>query len=158
MAYLVAAVVLLGLLCLVNLLLTVGLMRRTGRLSAQARRSPAGDGLAVGEAFPREVMRGPGLIGFFAPGCEPCEEILPGFAELARRTDGEVIAVLAAETEQEAAGYAEVLAGAARVVVEPIHGPLQQALDVSAFPTVYVVDAENRVSGTDLDLSFPARA
>ncbi|MFG1948729.1 TlpA family protein disulfide reductase [Nonomuraea sp. NPDC048826] len=154
MSYLVAAVVLLGLLCLVNLLLTVGIIRRLRARPARQGLSHTEDGLAIGERIPLEVMRGPGLIGFFAPGCEPCEEMLPGFAERATQGSGEAIAVLVAETEEGAADYAAALAGAARVVVEPsLGGPLQTALRVTGYPTVYLVDAANRVTGTEMDLA-----
>ncbi|MFD0472431.1 hypothetical protein ACFQ0B_32145 [Nonomuraea thailandensis] len=134
MAYLVAAVVLVGLLCMVNLLLTVGLIRRLRRQSPP--QPPMAAGLAPGGSVPRfaatttsgepvsdELLGAPALVGFFSPGCRPCVDLLPLFAERARGTSDGVLAVIADGPGGDATVYLEQLEQVARVVVEAPQGP-----------------------------------
>ncbi|MCF6471904.1 TlpA family protein disulfide reductase [Nonomuraea sp. MG754425] len=165
MEYLAAAVVVVGLLCMVNLLLMVGVIRRLRKLAARpAYGLPPTDGLAVGERMPEfaatttagepishDLLGGPALVGFFTPGCEPCQELLPRFVARAREFHGQALAVVVATSAEDAAEEAEHLAGVARVVVEEPGGALQDAFSVSGYPTVYVIDADGAVAGTDLD-------
>jgi thiol-disulfide isomerase/thioredoxin len=159
MAYLVAAVLLAGLLCMVNLLLTVGLIRRLRRQSPPP--SMMAEGLAPGARVPRfaamttsgepvsdELLGAPALVGFFSPGCQPCKELLPLFAERARGTSDSVLAVVAATPGEDAGAYIDRLAQVARVVTEVPQGPVQTAFKVSAFPTVITIDAGGTVAGS----------
>ncbi|GAA4956876.1 thiol-disulfide isomerase/thioredoxin [Nonomuraea thailandensis] len=159
MAYLVAAVVLVGLLCMVNLLLTVGLIRRLRRQSPP--QPPMAAGLAPGGSVPRfaatttsgepvsdELLGAPALVGFFSPGCRPCVDLLPLFAERARGTSDGVLAVIADGPGGDATVYLEQLEQVARVVVEAPQGPLQTAFQVSAFPTIITIDAGGTVGGS----------
>ncbi|TDC05359.1 hypothetical protein E1267_19795 [Nonomuraea longispora] len=149
MQYVVAAVVLVGLLCMVNLLLTVGVIRRLRRQGGSA---PAmSEGLSPGERVPRfatmttsgepisdELLGAPALVGFFSPGCGPCEELLPLFVERARGTSDAVLAVVA-DTGEDCAADVERLAEVARVITEAPQGPVQTAFKVNAYPTVITI-------------------
>jgi thiol-disulfide isomerase/thioredoxin len=167
MAYLTAAVVVVGLLCLLDLLLTLGVIRRlrehTSKLAQLASGLSAGFpeelGVPVGEAVAgfaatatggglvsRELLAGRTLVGFFAPGCGPCEEQLPGFVEYAQSLPGgpgqAVAVVVGGDGAQDTKGseYVERLDPVAQVVVEAPGGPVQSAFRVNGYPTLYLVD------------------
>lgn len=154
MAYLSAAVALVGVLCLLDLVLTFGVVRRlrqhTQLLDAQiAGGRPAvrprpghrvGDFAAAdvqGRSVDQDVL-GPGmLIGFFTTDCAPCKALLPRFVdhvtELGLAPD-QVLAVLAAPTADEA--MVAQLGAVARVVVQETDGSMVRAFDLSGFPTL----------------------
>ncbi|WP_377272712.1 hypothetical protein [Peterkaempfera sp. SMS 1(5)a] len=106
MPYLVTLVVLLTVLGLVNLTLTVGVIRRlrehTDKLAAQAdaaagRKAVLAEGESAapfrtlstdGSDVSRDLITEPTLIGAFSPGCEACHEALPDFVAMARRFPG----------------------------------------------------------------------
>ncbi|TDE51522.1 hypothetical protein E1295_18125 [Nonomuraea mesophila] len=155
MQYVVAAVGLVGLLCMVNLLLTVGVIRRLRKQGESAPEMSAG--LSPGESVPRfatmttsgepisdELLGAPALIGFFSPGCGPCAELLPLFVERARGTSDAVLAVVA-DTGEDGAGDIERLAEVARVVTESPQGPVQTAFKVNAYPTVIAIGSGGTV-------------
>jgi thiol-disulfide isomerase/thioredoxin len=177
MAYLTGAVVLVGLLCLLDLVLTLGVVRRLREhtsLLEQRRGLPAGfsepPGVPVGETVggfvastaggepvSRELLAGRTLVGFFAPGCGPCAEQLPVFIERARSMPGGRMEVLAlviggdgSAADQE---YGERLAPVAQVVMEAPGGPLQQAFRVSAYPTLFLVDTGGVVVAGGVSMS-----
>ena len=163
MAYLAAAVAIVGALCVLDLVLTLGVIRRlrdhTERLSTMVGAGdgphdpdmmlPKGstvDGFSAvtvdGEAVALELIDGPTLVGFFSPTCEPCKEHAPQFTEFAAAMPGGRSRVLAVVVGEGAAAeeFAGTLAGAARVVVEPNRGPLSRAFRVDGFPAVGLVD------------------
>ena len=115
MPYLAATVALVGLLAVVNLLLTIGVVRRlreqTTELADLRSRAPMRDAattLPVGAVVaPFEAVtidrravtlasfgERP-LVGFFSPGCKPCAERLPGFVRHAAERPGGRDGVLA---------------------------------------------------------------
>ncbi|MFC5824132.1 TlpA family protein disulfide reductase [Nonomuraea insulae] len=156
MQYLVAAVVLVGLLGVVNLLLTVGVIRRL-RSQSLAASTPA-EALSPGARVPRfaatstsgepvseELLSGPAMIGFFSRGCQPCKDLLPLFVERARGTSDAVLAVVVAGPGEEPTADIERLAEVARVVTETPQGPLQSAFKVNAYPTVITIDGGDTV-------------
>lgn len=171
MPYLVAAVLALGALGLLNLLLTVGVVRRLRQLAAAPGALPPGlpdavlpvgstvtdfssttvDGLTVSR---RDLDDGT-LVGFFSPGCEPCVEAVPTFVRAARTFPGgtsRVIAVVAG-TGEAGAAMRDALTPVARVVVEPPGAAgLVSAFGVTAFPAATLVDADGRIrwSGPDV--------
>lgn len=164
MAYLVAAVVILGLLCLLNLVLNVGLIRRvrthTDRLDQLAKAMSPYDGVPVGERVDdftattvggapvsRDLLIGRTLVGFFSPGCQPCATELPLFIEYARSMPDGPGQVLAVVTAADAGGaeYVERLAEVARVVVEGHGGALKAAFQVAGFPMLYLLGADGVV-------------
>ncbi|GAA2590071.1 hypothetical protein SMC26_20370 [Actinomadura fulvescens] len=169
MAFLLALVVFVGLLCTVDLLLTVGVIRRLREHTEllAARNEPPGGlpvGSAVGEftavdtdgrAVTRESLDDGTLVGFFSPGCAPCEEIKPRFAEAAG-TDGgrRALAVVSGPGGRETA---EGLSAVARVIVEDDPGgPVCAAFQVQAFPTLYRLGPGGRVTATGPEALTPA--
>jgi thiol-disulfide isomerase/thioredoxin len=164
MPYLVAAVVLVGLLCMVNLLLTVGVIRRL-RQQAARQGSPepmAGGGLAPGDRIPEfaatttngepisgELLGGPAMVGFFSAGCKPCKDLLPRFVERARQTPEAVLAVVTGGSDEDPGPYVERLAQVASVVSEEPQGPVQSAFKVAGYPTVFLIDADGTVANSD---------
>ncbi len=161
MPYLTAGVVIVGVLCALDLVLTLGVIRRlrdhAERLSTMdggpaehpdlmlPRGSTVGGFSALttdGEAVALELIDGPTLVGFFSPGCEPCQEQAPLFVEFAAAMPGGRSRVLAVVVGQgEAADeLAAALSGAARVVIEPSRGPVSGAFQVAGFPAIGLVD------------------
>ncbi|MFE7571789.1 TlpA disulfide reductase family protein [Streptomyces sp. NPDC057539] len=155
MPYLIAAVVFVGLLCTLDLILTLGVIKRlrehTELISNLNGRASLGIGEEVGafEAatvdgapMTRELLTRETLVGFFSPSCAPCREELPKFVNHARAMpDGrnQVMAVVVGDADRAAAMVAE-LRPVARVVVEEHNdGPLASAFQVIAFPTVLTV-------------------
>ncbi|MGA3526974.1 TlpA family protein disulfide reductase [Melissospora conviva] len=175
MAYLAAAVVVVGMIALLNLILAFGLIKRlrehTARLavleaghssqimlgageSVQPFQAVAEDGAAV----TRDGLTGRTLVGFFSPGCEPCRERMPHFIRYAAEHPGgrdRVIAVVASEPAA-AAEYVAALTPVARVVVESDGGPLGVAFGVQGFPAFGLVDESGVVvaSGSMMDDLF----
>lgn len=164
MVYLAAAVVVVGLLCLLNLLLTFGVIRRlrehAKRLDTMPQQMASPLGVAVGEApadftattttgetVSRAGLAGPVLVGFFSPGCEPCATELPRFIEYARTMPGGAERVLAVVEggATEASDYVDRLEPVARVVVEEHGGPVKSAFKLFAFPTIYLLGADGTV-------------
>src|SRR6266542_3621673 len=162
MPYLVAAIVLLGAVCTVNLILTLALIRR---LREQAGGPPGprqplpkvivGIGerpaeftaaTTEGEPIDRDAVAG-GLVGFFSPQCSPCRERVPEFMEYAHHAVVDrtrVVAVLVGRPE-EVADLADTLDGIARIVVEPVDGPLSTAFAVGGLPALCLLDQTSTV-------------
>ncbi|MEE1805884.1 TlpA family protein disulfide reductase [Streptomyces sp. BE133] len=160
MSYLIAAVVLVGALCLLDLLLTVGLIRR---LRAQQAPRTSADGFAgegvlppgaIVGAFETRTVDGSPLrsrdlstgtvVVFLSPGCPPCHAQLPRVvAALGAAPANRAVAVVAGgmdgdpETEQ----LLKELGPVARVVHEPGKGPVTEAFAARAFPVMCRVRA-----------------
>lgn len=158
MTYLEAAVLTVGLLCLLNLLLTFGVIRRLRQHTEHLNRlapTELAPGIGVGEAvgdfqtttttgetLSRTGLTGETLVGFFSPGCQPCATQLPHFIELARELPGgraQALAVVVAGTEA-GQDYVDRLAPVARVVTEGPDGVLQAAFQVTGFPMLLRLD------------------
>jgi thiol-disulfide isomerase/thioredoxin len=163
----IVAVVVLTLLCLGNLLLTVGVIRRLNEHTAALDdlageppgvMRPAGetvDGFATiardGTPVTLESLGGPTLVGFFSPGCGPCHERLPQFVARARRTPaGRALGVVVG-AGAEAQDMAAELADVATVVVEDSRGVLSTAFGVKGFPAFALVDADGRIEACSVD-------
>lgn len=152
MGYLVAAVVLLGVLCLLNLLLTVGILRRM-RTSAEWQPGPLfrlGPGSAIGAFSAVTTADEPvsddtvtGIVGFFTAGCGDCHELLPRFVERAGEMGREkVLAVVGGDDEDAVRALGRV----ARVVVADLDGgPVAQAFQNTWTPSLYLVGDDHRV-------------
>ncbi|NUW32905.1 redoxin domain-containing protein [Nonomuraea sp. SMC257] len=161
--YQTAALILVGVLALANLLFTFGVVRRlrehtaeladlrSGRLGVGGTDVALPAGATVGHFEAAEVggrsvtlteMGERPLVGFFSPHCGPCKERLPLFAEHAATRPGgpaEVLAVVVG-TPDDTAEVVEQLLPVATVVVEPDQGPLQRAFGVSGFPAFVLVE------------------
>ena len=160
MSYLAAAVVLLGVLCCVNLAMTLAVVRRlrrqAERASEDAVRLPPG---VPAPEFSATTVAGPAMtlsdltgarsvVAFLAANCPPCHEQVPAFTEYARSVPGgagQVLAVVVGGTDAETAQLAGDLEGTASVALEPVAGPLQKAFSVTGFPTFYMLDATGRI-------------
>ncbi|WP_331767261.1 hypothetical protein [Embleya sp. NBC_00896] len=175
MPFLIAAVVLVAALCLLNLLLTFGVIRK---LRAQADNHPAADVgdlvLAAGSTVPEfsavttagdTVSRqslGETLFGFFSPSCGACKERLPVFVEAARaagRTGHQSVLAVLHGDEIETREQVAALAGVAQIVIESEDGPLGQGFAVTGYPVFGLIDAAGTVTATALDPKrLPAHA
>lgn len=162
MMSLAVAVALVGTLCLLNLLLTVGVVRRLRdhgeRLITLS--SPAdeialarpGDHVAPfkastvdGSTVTNVDLEEPTLVAFFSPECSACEEQVAPFADYARSFPGgpdRTLIVVTSETG--GARYHRELDGLGRRVAEAeLAGPLQRAFAIRAYPAfAVVVDGE----------------
>ncbi|MEU2435322.1 TlpA family protein disulfide reductase [Streptomyces rubradiris] len=177
MAALTAAVVLLGILCVFNLLLTIGVIKKLREYGPAGPVGAPGKGmtpLRPGEELPAFTAVtedgtpvGPSslpdgsLITFLAPDCAPCREKLPELVAYAAadpgRRDRTLAVVVGGPAECE--GFVRELSPVARVVVEPKGGPVCAALRVDAFPTTLRVRADRDrtvVTGQVLDLTREA--
>lgn len=173
---LIAAVVLVGFLCAVDLILTLGVIKRlrehTAMLTMTDVPPPAiAVGTEVGEFSTRTVsdepltrellMSGETLIGIFSVSCAPCREKLPRFIDYTRKQGfhDRVIAAVIGD-RQAAVAFADDLVSVADVVIEDRDGPLSMAFQVSSYPTVLTVepapDGRLLVKSNDIDLTSPA--
>jgi thiol-disulfide isomerase/thioredoxin len=159
--------------CLLDLVLTLGVVRRLrqhtelisnlstgGQPSAMlAEGETAGPFEAVattGETVSRGRLSGRTLVGAFTPHCPACEEKLPAFVDFAKTLPGgrdQVIAVVVG-SEDEADSYREQLEPVARVVIEqPVSGEIGTALALNAFPGFGVLDQSGMVVSSGLELN-----
>ncbi|WP_214319900.1 TlpA family protein disulfide reductase [Nonomuraea sediminis] len=163
MPYVIAAVIVIGLLCVVDLVLTLAVIRRlrehTQRLAEVGpMRSPLvqpgttlGDFSATtvdGETVSRAFFSGPSVVAVFSTECASCHERLPEFTSyLADARPERVLAVVTGDAEEARRFTSELTS--ATVVVEPMGGPVSRALQVSRFPSFYLVDGDAVVMAAD---------
>lgn len=160
MSVLTAAVVVVGLLCLLDLLLSFGIIRRLRQQNEALRdlrekqsaaepdiMAPAGSRIELSDV---DVTGA--LVGFFSPGCEPCKERMPEFIEYATGHRGKVIAVAAGDAE-EVADMVVRLGEVAEVVVETMGGPLHNAFGTTGYPAVCLVDDDKTVVASGWEMS-----
>lgn len=171
MVYLAAAVVVVGLLCLLDLVLSLGVIRRLRRHTDHLNRlllatAATAEGVPVGEVVgefaatttngapvSRDLLVGRTLIGFFSPGCGPCATQLPLFIEYARSMPArQVIAVVDVE-QAGAAEYLDRLSDVAQVVTESHEGALRAAFRVPGFPMLYLVGSGGVVLASGFTMS-----
>ncbi|WP_163509046.1 redoxin domain-containing protein [Fodinicola acaciae] len=153
MSFLIALVAVLTVLCLLNLLLVFGVIRRlrehTELLAAQKGGTAT---VSIGERisdFEATTVDGMPLsnadlgaetvAAFFSPSCKPCQAKLPRFVEYAGQLPGgrdQVLVTVAAEDAAEASEFVRKLSPVARVVVEEGNGPVAEAFGVQMFPTL----------------------
>ena len=155
MFYLAAAVTFVGALCLFDLVLSLGIIRRLREQNATLERLATGAGgetqglttvrvgdvvgefaatTTAGRAVERDAgsagQRRERLVAFLSPGCGPCEEQLPALIDYAASNQREVLAVVAAGVAAKPETYVSRLAPVADVVIEPAEGPIGQAFKV----------------------------
>lgn len=165
MLYLTVAVIVVGILCVLDLLLTFGVVRRLREhteLLSVPRTDMSFDVIAVGErpaaftvADADGVPVGPhdlaadALLGFFTPSCPACKQSLPDFLARAARVPGgrdKVVAVVAGglgpdgAPAGEAAELVAQLGEVARVLPEAHDGPVSAAFQVVAYPSWVLMD------------------
>lgn len=147
---------------LLNLLLTVALVRRVAALgAAPAAGAPAG-GLPAGAAAPAFTARtpdgvertradlgdGPLVLGFFSPTCDACYDHAPHFAELVGRTPGVAAAAVVDGDAKNSQRLRERIPGDVPVLLarRPAN-PLLGAYLVDAYPT-YTAVVDGTVAGS----------
>ncbi|MFG1711058.1 TlpA family protein disulfide reductase [Nonomuraea sp. M3C6] len=174
MTYLIGAVIIVGLLCLLDLLLTVGIMRRLRAHSRQlSKRSEVGrpdhSMISVGSevgAFNAQAiddilvsdttMGDDALIAFLTPTCAPCVESVPKFVELAKEWYAghrNVLSVVVGARE-DATEMVSALGSVGSVTVEDHTGPLTSAFSVKLFPSFCRVkrDGDRLVVAEHIDI------
>jgi hypothetical protein len=145
LSYLWSAVAVVGIVSGLNLVLTMAVIRRMRDAGAPPAPITAGERVELsGE------LTGASLFGFFSPSCGACKDQLPGFV---RRARGHVAVAIITGTPTEAVELEKELGGVARIVVEPLDGPVARAFGVRMWPVFAVVDAGGTVlaSATSLD-------
>jgi hypothetical protein len=181
----IAALVFVGALCILNLVLSLGIIKRLRDqaeiLNRDGSSNPpvsVGMGDEIGEfttltldAEPVDdasLRHGDTLVAFFSPSCRPCQEKLPKFVDFAPSFPGgrdKVLGVVVGEPE-EAADMLERLRPVARVVRESTteKGEMSKAFDLQGFPAVLVVSPSPEhgrpvvtADNIDLDVPVPAR-
>jgi hypothetical protein len=153
MSFIVVLTTLAIVLCLLNLLLTYGVMRRLRAhtelfrlLSAPEMALPAGEKVGSftavttrGDEITHYDLAGPVIVGFLSPSCRPCREALPNFVEHVRTSGGDALAVVLADgTDSD--DMVQALESAVRVMVEPPQGPISQAFAVRGTPAFILVE------------------
>jgi peroxiredoxin len=172
MPFLTAAVTLVGVLCLVDLLLTVAVIRRlrghgTRLAELQATSRPMGPRfLPVGSGAPEfssqtvdgelvshaTLAGGPCALAFLESSCQPCRDRVPDLRSFAAEMPGGRARVLAVVTgEGDAAdGIIDALREVARVVSGPHAAPIVTAFEVAGFPAFYAFEGGAvRAAGAD---------
>ncbi|WP_460526806.1 thioredoxin domain-containing protein [Flindersiella endophytica] len=172
---------LVGLLCSLDLILTVGVIRRlrdhSGQLSAIPGMpgsqpslgvgDPVGDFTSTdvdGQLVSNELLKGETLVAFLSAGCAPCKDKLPLLVEYARSApagrDGVLAVVLGVNESDE-----EFVAGlrpVARVVVEEHRGAMSMAFQANRYPSILMVAptkaGQLTVRVTNVDLTTPSVA
>jgi thiol-disulfide isomerase/thioredoxin len=163
MAYMISAVVLVGLVGLVNLVLTYGVIRRLRRHTELLSARPAAPPLTASEVSAFSAITTDGaevdataaakysLIGFFSPGCQPCAELLPKFVARAEgRGAGENLLAVVMPGD-EAAGYVERLAGVASAISGEDAKRVAAAFGVEGFPTLCRVATDGKISVAEIE-------
>lgn len=181
MGFVIAALALVGAVASLNLLLTLGVIRRLREHTVRLAALPAGGGpppelmLPAGARpgdFRAETVDGaevsltslaaPALVGFFSPGCEPCREWIPRFVQAAGELPhgpAQALAVVVGDATAMSDELAR-LRRVAQVVVEPFDGPVSRAFAVNGWPVLCRLGEDGTITTTDnhTALAAPARA
>lgn len=180
MPILIAAVAVVGALCLLDLLLTFGVIRRLKEHSAMLAERGGGMagpdviGLAEGEspaAFSATTLDGQLLdnsaplrvAGFFSTRCSICPERVPPLMEYlaAHHVDRARTLAVVVGDEAQPPPYLESLAEFAQICMEQEDGEIAKAFKVAGYPAFCVLGADGTVlaSGYDpAELPEPALA
>jgi thiol-disulfide isomerase/thioredoxin len=165
------SVLILTTLVVVNLILTLGILRRL-RAPAEAGvttlsgpaveatlpdvDSEPGDFTALtpdGERLTAAHLTGTTLVGFFATDCASCKELIPRFMDRALAMPGgrERVLVVIQGDPVVAGKLGGLLNTVARVITEPNEGQVANAFGVRFFPTVCLLDGL-RITASAFDI------
>lgn len=158
MPVIAAALTLVGALCLFDLVISVGIIKRLrehSELLSNNARLIGPPTISVGEVVEEFAVAaidgkqissasfiGETLVAFFSPTCQPCLEKLPRFLDYARTVPGGkdgVVSAVIGDRSVSAAMIAE-LSEVATVVAEDRGGPFSTAFKASATPTLLRVE------------------
>lgn len=158
MPFLIAAVVLVGVLCLADLLLTFAVLRRLRehtaeleRLASGPRTLPFDPSFLIGRTLPGAATRAvpsPRLVGFFDADCGACHEHAPKFAAVARPDTS--LAVITG-TGRQVQNLVDVVGEVSAVVVAEEAAAVAAELGIQTFPMFLQADAEGRIVRADMD-------
>lgn len=165
MPILIAIVAVVGVLCLLNILLTVGVIRRIREHTALLTDVSVPDspiiGVPTGEApseFVGTTTTGETVtadsnlrvVAFFSASCSICPERAPLFVDYLKKHKVPADRVLAVVGGQETkpTAYFESLLPVAQVVSEAEDGPLSRAFKVVGFPAFALLDEDGNVMTT----------
>ncbi|GAA3768741.1 TlpA disulfide reductase family protein [Micromonospora maritima] len=160
MPYVVGALVLVGAVAMLNLIFTLGVVRRL-REHSQLLAQPRGGGSSNEGLFPpgeriddftartvdgavvtRDALARGVVVAFFSPNCQPCIEKVPDFVEYAAaQPEGasRVFAVVAAADDFETKDMVRQLSPVATVLAAKDGQPMLDAFKGSGFPAIYVM-------------------
>ncbi|WP_433498558.1 hypothetical protein ACQP1K_27350 [Sphaerimonospora sp. CA-214678] len=175
--FLVTAVVLIGAICALDLILTLGVIKRLRSHSEilSNRNNEGPPAMEVGEEVGRfetstlddvritwEGTREGTIVAFFSPTCAPCKAKLPNFLEHSRTLragDPRPVAVVVGDSA-DADEFLSALRPVADVVLENHEGVMAKAFQVTAFPTVLMVapDASGVLRVTDNNVALSRTA
>lgn len=172
MNLLAVTVAVVGAVGVVNLIFTYGVVRRLRQhdqlLSQRRGAGPADDtdemlptGSVVGDftavaddgaVVQPTTFAADTLVGFFAPGCAPCADLLPSFVDAARERGaaGRPVAVIAEGAEEQ--DYRDRLGPVATVVGGPEGRKIISAFNVIAYPAICTVNADGVITARGLTL------
>ncbi|WP_217211875.1 hypothetical protein [Streptomyces sp. AC550_RSS872] len=153
MIFLIAAVVLVGLLCVFDLLLTLAVLRRLREHSAELGRLGTGPDLRTQMYDPQILVgtkapdlageSGVRLVAFLDAHCESCHEHAAEFAETARAHD-DVLAIVSGEGRE--ADELRTLVGPGIPLVQGEDARTRVlAIGLRAFPTFLLVEADGTI-------------
>ncbi len=182
MSILIGAVAIVGALCLLDLLLSFGVIRRLREHTSLLAEASGHGGparavidLADGDspaAFSATTTTG-GLVtetsglriaAFFSSSCSVCPGTVPPFAEFlaSHGISRDVVLAVVQHDEGPLPAYLDELAGVCQVHVEPNGGPVGDAFRVRGYPAFCVLDDDATVLASGYDpasvLSVPASA
>jgi hypothetical protein len=154
MAFLAAAVVLVAVVCLLNLLLLFAVLRRLrehtdelARLRQARLVDPAAEEASalIGRSLPDLTTATgdrPELVGFFDAGCSSCHELAPDFAIAARQAPS--VAIVTGEGPG-ADELVALLAAGPTVLVGEQASNVSSSIGIRAYPTFVRIDADGKV-------------
>lgn len=178
MPVVIAAVVIVGLLCLLDLVLTFGVVRRLREHTELLRNrqladTPAVIGLHTGQmpegftalAEDGAVIGGPAglrLVGFFSGTCPACPGRVAPFIDYVQANKmarDDVLVTLLVAADAAAPPYLSLLAEVARVTVQPEGSQVIKSFGVVGYPAFCLLDADGTVVASGFDpASLPATA
>jgi hypothetical protein len=173
MPFVVSGIILVGVLCLLDMLMTFAVLRRLREHSARLAELP--DFTMGGPAYAAKFLDRPlpefsaqavdgrevssrslagrsGLIAVLRAGCGPCQEQLPTLAQLAGE-EGIIVIGVVTGSVADARGMVGQLTDTSLVVMGPDADALAKTLDADVFPTYLEVDEAGVVVRAETHLS-----
>lgn len=166
MPILTAVVVVVGVLCVLDLLLTFGVVRRLREhtallsdvsvpdspiMSLVPGETPAPFSAMTTDGVTIDSTAGLRIVAFFSSSCSICPERAPMFVDYLakyRMPSQQALAVVIGHDEKPAP-YLGMLQKVARVCVESHGGPIGKAFQVTGFPAFALLDEHGDVVATD---------
>ncbi|MER5623454.1 hypothetical protein [Streptosporangium sp. NPDC002544] len=162
MTFLIAAVVLVGVLCVFDLLLTFAVLRRLrehtaelARLAGGTRFAPYDPGVLVGRTLPwtdtdTDGVDRPRLVAFFDVNCDACHEHAPQFAVTAR---AQAAMAVISGAGPRADDLVQMVADVSSVITAERADSLVKAVGVEAFPTFLRVGPDGTIVAAQTELT-----